>query len=70
MEYTKVLNSENRDAAIQIGEIFYTYFGDEKDGVDNLKLKIMVFVGSAFLHFTIETKKYLDEIVSKHKIVL
>ena len=69
-EYTEVLNSENRDAAIQIGEIFYTHFGGKKDGVDNLKLKITVFVGSAFLHFAIETKKYLDEVVSKYEIVL
>lgn len=66
-EYSTVLHPENKDLAIQIGQIFYThFFGKEEDGSH---LAMMMVVGGSFLSTMTETKKFLDEILSKYEIV-
>ena len=65
-EYSKVLNPENKDLAIQIGQIFCThFFGKEEDGSH---LRIMMIVGGSFLSTMIEAKKFLDEILLKYEM--
>ena len=67
-EYSKILNSENEDLAIQFGQIFCNhFFGKEEDGSH---LAIMMFVGGAFLSQMIEIKKFLDEILSKCEVIV
>lgn len=67
-EYAKVLNPENKDLTIQIGQIFCThFFGREKDGNH---LAIMMLVGGSLLNQMIETKKFLDEILSNYQIII
>lgn len=66
-EYSKILNPENKDLAIQFGQIFCTYFfGKEEDGSH---MGIMTFVGMSFLNEMIEVKKFLDEVLSKYEII-
>jgi len=65
-EYSKILNPDNKDIAIQFGQIFCNhFFGKEEDGSN---LDIMMFVGSSFLNLMVETKKFLDEILSKTEV--
>ena len=66
-EYSKVLNPENKDLAIQIGQIFCTHFFNKEE--DGNHLGIMMVIGGSFLSTTIEAKKFLDEISSKYEIV-
>lgn len=66
-EYSKILDPENKDLAIQFGQIFCNnFFGKEEDGSH---LAIMMLVGGSFLNQMIETKKFLDEILSKYTII-
>lgn len=66
-EYSKVLNPENKDMAIQIGQIFCTHFFSKEE--DGSHLAIMMVVGGSFLSTMIEVKKFLDEILSKYEVV-
>ena len=66
-EYSEILNPENKDMAIQFGQIFCNHFFGK--GEDGSNLDIMMFVGSSFLSLTIKTKKFLDELLSKAEIV-
>jgi hypothetical protein len=67
-EYSQVLRSENKDLAIQVGQIFCTYFwGDDKENGDHLA--IMMFVGGMFVSIMLETKRFLDEVSSNYEIV-
>lgn len=65
-EYSKILNPVNKDLAIQFGQIFCNhFFGKEEDGSH---LRIMMFIGGSFLNQMIETKKFLDEVLSKYEL--
>lgn len=66
-EYSQVLNPENKDLAVQIGQIFCNHFFGKKE--DGGHLAIMILVGSSFLSTMTETKKFLDEILSKYNVV-
>lgn len=63
-----MMNSENKDLAIQIGQIFCThFFGKEEDGSH---LAIIMVVGGSFLSTMIETKKFLEEVLSKYEVII
>ncbi len=66
-EYSKILNPENKDLGIQFGQIFCTHFFGKKE--DGSHLAIMTFIGVTFLNEMIETKKFLDEVLSKYEVV-
>lgn len=66
-EYSKILNLENKDLDIQFGQIFCShFFGKEEDGSH---LAIMMLVGGMFIGVMIETKKFLDETLSRYEVV-
>lgn len=65
-EYSKILNFENKNLGIQFGQIFCTHFFGKKNGSH---LAITAFIGASFLSEMIETKKFLDEVLSKFEIV-
>lgn len=66
-EYAKILNPENKDLAIQFGQIFCNhFFGKEEDGSH---LVIMMLIGGLFLNQMIKTKKFLDEVLSKYEVI-
>jgi len=67
-EYSKILNPENKDLAIQFGQIFCNHFFGKED--DGSHLAIMMFIGGSFLNQMIETKKFLDEVLSKYKVII
>lgn len=65
-EYSKILNSDNKDLPVQFGQIFCNhFFGKEEDGSH---VAITMFIGGSFLNQIIETKKFLDEILSKYEL--
>ena len=67
-EYNEVLTIENKDVAIQIGQIFCNhYYGKPEDGSH---LAMMTLVGSMFLNVMRNTKTTLDEISSQYEIIL
>ncbi|MDP3934729.1 MAG: hypothetical protein Q8Q46_00680 [Candidatus Giovannonibacteria bacterium] len=66
-EYSKILNPENKNVAIQFGQRFCNhFFGKEEDGSH---AAIIMVVGGLFLSTMVGTKKCLDEILSKYKVV-
>lgn len=65
-EYSEILNPENEDIAIQSGQIFCNHFFGEKE--DGSHLTIMLLTGGLFINTMLETKKFLDEILSKFEI--
>jgi len=67
-EYNKILTVDNKDAVIQIGQIFCNhYYGNLEDGSH---LTMMTLVGSTFFNIGVNTKKFLDEILSKYKTII
>lgn len=67
-EYSKILNLENKDLAIQFGQVFCNHFFGKKE--DGSHLAIMMFVGGSFLNQMIETKKFFDEVLSKYDVII
>lgn len=66
-EYNEVLTAKNKDAVIQVGQIFCNhYYGKLEDGSH---LAMMTLVGSMFFNIMVNTKKTLDEILSKYEII-
>lgn len=66
-EYSEILNPDNKDLAIQFGQIFCNhFFGKEEDGSH---LAIMMFIGGSFLNQMMETKKFLDEVSAQYGII-
>lgn len=66
-EYSQVLRADNKDVVIKLGEIFCThYFGE---GESRSRFVVMSFIGASLLNTSIETKKFLDEVLSKYEIV-
>jgi hypothetical protein len=66
-EYYEVYKPGNRDMAIQIGQIFCTYFFGEKE--EGKHVKMMYFIGETFLVIQIENKKFIDEILSNYEVI-
>ena len=66
-EYYEVYKPGNKDMALQIGQIFCTYFFGKKE--DGSHTGMMYFIGSAFLKIQIEVKKTLDEILSNYEVI-
>jgi len=66
-EYSKILNQDNKDLAIQFGQIFCNHFFSKEE--DGSHLVIMMFISGSFLNQTIETKKFLNEILLKYKVI-
>lgn len=67
-EYSKILNPDNKDLAIQFGQIFCNhFFGKEENGGH---LAIMMFIGESFLNQMMETKKFLDEVLSEYELTV
>lgn len=66
-EYSRILNAENKDLCVQFGQIFCDHFF--AGGENESRLAIMTFVGGAFLNLMVETKKFLDGVLSKFEVV-
>ncbi|MBU1089323.1 hypothetical protein KKF38_00820 [Patescibacteria group bacterium] len=66
-EYSEILNPENKDLGIQFGQIFCNHFFGKKE--DGSHFAVMMFVGMSFLNQIVETKKFLDEILSKYEVI-
>ncbi|MFA5745086.1 MAG: hypothetical protein WC887_02635 [Candidatus Paceibacterota bacterium] len=66
-EYSEILNPENKDLAIQFGQIFCTHFFDKEE--DGSHLVVMLLVGMLFVGQMIEDRKFLNEISSHYEIV-
>jgi hypothetical protein len=67
-EYSQVLKADNEDFAIQFGQIFCDHFFEKKEGIKHAV--IMYFIGASFCRFGIESKKFLDEIISKYTLIV
>jgi hypothetical protein len=67
-EYNKILTVDNKDAVIQIGQIFCNYYCGNLE--DKNHLTMMTLVGSTFFNIGVNTKKFLDEILSKYKNII
>lgn len=66
-EYSKILNSENKDLDVRFSQIFCThFFGKEEDGSH---LAIMTFIGGSFFNEMINIKKFLDEVLFKFEVI-
>jgi len=66
-DYSKILNNKDKDLATKIGQVFCShFFGKEEDGSH---LEIMMLTGGISITIMIETKKFLDEVLSKYKII-
>lgn len=66
-EYYEVYKPGNKDMALQIGQIFCTYFFGKKE--DGSHVAMMYLIGATFIKIQIEVKKTLDEILSTYEIV-
>ncbi|TSD06229.1 MAG: hypothetical protein Greene07147_88 [Parcubacteria group bacterium Greene0714_7] len=66
-EYSEILNPENKDLAIQFGQIFCTHFFDKEE--DGSHLVVMLLVGMMFAEQMIAGKKFLDEVSSHYEII-
>jgi len=67
-EYNEILTAENKDVVIQVGQIFCNhYYGKLEDGSH---LAMMTLVGSMFFDIGVNTKKFLDEILSKYETII
>lgn len=67
-EYSRTLDcADSKNLALQIGQVFVNHFLNAKEAGNHLAM--MMFMGGCIVNHMVETKKFLNEILSRYELV-